>query len=135
MNSYTLGKRVVPEDLDALDHVNNVRYLEWIQEISQAHWRENASAGQQDMYIWVVRKHEIIYYGAAKLDDELLMETHIANNKGPISIRKVTIKNNKTNTLLVSASTDWCLVSPRTMKPLRIPEEIKLLFNSSETST
>ncbi len=135
MNSFTLTKVVAPEDLDALNHVNNVRYLQWIQEVSEGHWMRNASVAQQEVYIWVVRKHEITYYDAAKLGEELRLETHIAASKGPISVRKVTIKNNKTNALLVSATTDWCLVSPKTMKPARIPEEIKLLFNSSETTT
>jgi len=128
MNSFSLSKVVVKDDLDNLNHVNNVRYLEWVQEISEGHWKHNASTAQQEQYIWVVRKHEITYYNAAKLGDELLLETHIAQSKGPISIRKVQIKDNKTNTLLVSSSTDWCLVSPKTMRPVRIPKEIERLF-------
>ena len=128
MDRFSLIKVVVANDLDDLNHVNNVRYLEWVQDISAGHWQHNASEAQQKQFIWVVRKHEITYYNAAKLGDEILMETHIAQSKGPISTRKVEIKHNKTKTLLVSASTDWCLVSPKTMRPVRIPEEIERLF-------
>lgn len=128
MDRFSLIKVVIADDLDDLNHVNNVRYLEWVQDISAGHWKKNASIAQQKLFIWVVRKHEITYYNAAKLGDEILLETHIAQSKGPISTRKVEIKHNKTKTLLVSASTDWCLVSPKTMRPVRIPEEIERLF-------
>ena len=128
MNRFSLIKVVLADDLDDLNHVNNVRYLEWVQDISEGHWKHNASVAQQKRYIWVVGKHEITYYNAGKLGDEILLETYIAQSKGPISTRKVQIKDNKTKTLLVSASTDWCLVSPKTMRPVRIPDEIERLF-------
>ena len=128
MDRFSQTKIVVEADLDDLNHVNNVRYLEWVQDISAGHWKHNASTAQQKQYIWVVRKHEITYFNAAKLGDEILLETYIAQSKGPISTRKVEIKDNKTKALLVSASTDWCLVSPKTMRPVRIPEEIERLF-------
>ena len=34
--------RVSAQDLDDLQHVNNVRYLEWIQDISKEHWQLKA---------------------------------------------------------------------------------------------
>ena len=38
MKTYSEAFDVVPNDLDDLNHVNNIRYVEWIQEISKRHW-------------------------------------------------------------------------------------------------
>ena len=39
---------VFPGDIDAQDHVNNVVYLRWIQEVATAHWKAVASAKAQE---------------------------------------------------------------------------------------
>lgn len=39
MKTYSEAFDVVPNDLDDLNHVNNIRYVEWIQEISKRHWK------------------------------------------------------------------------------------------------
>ena len=43
MKTYSEAFDVVPNDLDDLNHVNNIRYVEWIQEISKRHWNLYAS--------------------------------------------------------------------------------------------
>jgi len=40
---YEMELKVTKEDLDELQHVNNVRYVQWIQDIAKAHW-ENVSS-------------------------------------------------------------------------------------------
>ncbi len=119
---------VQAEDLDHLNHVNNIRYIDWIQQISKEHWQKVTSPEIESTYIWVVRKHEVNYLKSAVLDDVLAIRTHIAANKGPISTRIVEVWNNKTNTLLVKASTDWCLLDAQTFRPKRVPEHIASLF-------
>ncbi|GMN09083.1 thioesterase family protein [Croceitalea sp. MTPC9] len=130
MNFYGLVKKVVQSDLDDLDHVNNVIYVNWIQEISKKHWQE-ASKDLSLECIWVVRRHDITYYNAAKLDDEVLVTTTIKDTKGPISYRQVEIKNNKTGKLFVKSVTEWCLLNSKTLKPMRISDKIKNLFQDS----
>jgi acyl-CoA thioester hydrolase len=127
MQNYSIVKTVSQNDLDDLSHVNNVVYLEWIQEISKKHW-EKASNKVKDNYIWVVRRHDITYYDAAKLKDEVLINTSIKNTKGPISYRLVEMRNNKTQKLLVKSITEWCLLNSTTLKPIRVPDIIKDLF-------
>ena len=34
---------VKPADIDELDHVNNVVYLSWVQDIAKEHWQIRAS--------------------------------------------------------------------------------------------
>ena len=128
MNTFEKIIRVTQKDLDTLNHVNNVRYLEWVQEISSAHWEQAVVNLIAKDYLWVVRNHNITYHQSAVFNDEIKISTRILEWKGPLSIRFVEIKNNKSQQLLVSATTEWCLLSPKTWKPVRVPEHIKKLF-------
>ena len=128
MQVYEKTLTVQSEDLDELNHVNNIRYIDWVQQISKEHWEKVTSSELRSTLIWVVRKHEVNYFKSAMLDDELTLKTHIAQNKGPISTRIVEVWNNKTHTLLVKASTDWCLLDASSFRPKRVPEHIASLF-------
>ena len=37
---FILKHQVIKEHLDDLNHVNNVQYLYWAQEIAKAHWQK-----------------------------------------------------------------------------------------------
>ena len=126
-------KRIVVAhgDLDELEHVNNVRYVQWIQDISKEHWQMAASNEMQAGIIWVVKNHTIDYISAAVLGDEILIRTHIADTKGALSIRCVEMYNDKTNQLLVRSHTEWCLLNALSLKPIRISEAIKTVFSSA----
>ncbi|MHA7865605.1 acyl-CoA thioesterase [Flagellimonas marinaquae] len=128
MKTYSEVFDVVPSDLDDLNHVNNIRYVEWIQDISKKHWTHVTDGIIQKSLIWVVRNHNITYHKSALLGDTILINTYIESNQGPISIRVVEIKNKKTDELLVKAVTEWCLLDAKTFRPKRVPEEIQSLF-------
>ncbi len=119
---------VLETDLDELNHVNNIRYVDWIQEISKEHWESVTESKIRNEFIWVVRRHEVDYLKSAMPDDVLTIRTHIARNKGPISTRIVEIRHNKTDVLLVKSCTDWCLLDASTLRPRRVPEHISTLF-------
>lgn len=128
MKTYSEAFDVVPNDLDDLNHVNNIRYVEWIQEISKRHWNLVTTEAIQQSLIWVVRNHNITYHKSAVLGNTMLINTYIAKNQGPISTRVVEIKNKETDELLVKAVTEWCLLDAKTFRPKRVPEEIQALF-------
>nr|WP_297788091.1 acyl-ACP thioesterase domain-containing protein [uncultured Allomuricauda sp.] len=128
MKTYTESFDVIPNDLDDLNHVNNIRYVEWIQDISKKHWTHVTTEEIQNSMIWVVRNHNITYHKSAVLGNTILIKTFIASNKGPISTRVVEIKNKETDELLVKAVTEWCLLDAKTFRPKRVPEEIEALF-------
>jgi len=120
---------VKKEDLDDLEHVNNVRYLQWVQDISKEHWQSKASKEIQDSVVWVVMNHNINYKLAAKLNDVIQIRTHIEKSRGAVSVRVVEMFDSKTNRLLVRSSTEWCLLNAKTLKPNRISEDIKAVFS------
>tara|TARA_A100000171_G_C2074984_1_gene116665 strand:+ start:124 stop:513 length:390 start_codon:yes stop_codon:yes gene_type:complete len=128
MKNYTEVFDVVPNDLDDLNHVNNIRYVEWIQDISKKHWAQVTSREIQESMIWVVRNHNITYHKSAVLGNTINISTYIKSNNGPISTRIVEIKNNNTDELLVKAVTEWCLLDSKTFRPKRVPKEIQALF-------
>ena len=128
MQSCSMVHEVTTEDLDELDHVNNIRYLEWVQEISKKHWQLLADQPTQKEVVWVVRNHNISYLQAALLGDTLDLTTYVEGIKGPLSIRIVEIKNRATGQLLAQARTQWCLLDAVTLRPKRIPQSISALF-------
>ncbi len=119
---------VTKSDLDELNHVNNIRYVEWVQNIAKAHWLNNASPEIIKEYYWVMLSHCIAYKSAAFLGDAILIKTYVKKSEGVKSIRMVDIYNNN-NTLLASSETTWCLMSSKINKPARITEDIIKLFN------
>jgi len=129
MAHYDKTIRVSEDDLDDLNHVNNVRYVQWIQDISKEHWQKLASAEMQNAMVWVVMNHNITYKNAAVLGDEIKIQTHIAESRGAKSIRVVEMYKYDTNQLLLQSKTEWCLLNAKTLKPMRIPQEIGEVFS------
>lgn len=116
--------KVTKADLDDLQHVNNVRYVQWMEDIAKAHWEERAAREYQDKYLWIVVRHEIDYKGQAFLEDELLLQTFVGEHTHVTSQRFVNILNKTTNKTLVSAKSTWCLIDQKTKKPAKISEEM-----------
>jgi len=129
MQIFELTRIVVEDDLDELKHVNNVRYVQWIQDISKEHWVTKASEEMRNSVLWVVMNHNITYKNAAVLDDEIKVTTHIESSRGATSVRVVEMHNAKTNQLLLRSKTEWCLLNAKTLKPTRISENIKHIFS------
>jgi acyl-CoA thioester hydrolase len=119
---------VKASDIDNLNHVNNVVYLQWVQDVASAHWEIMATAEMKRMYSWVVLKHEIEYFSPAFLGDVLTVKTWVEKSEGVRSERHVEIYNMETNKLLVRAKTVWCLLDTATMRPIRIASDILEIF-------
>lgn len=115
---------VGPADLDELQHVNNIRYLEWVQEISREHWSELSNSDWDSRYFWVVRSHNIVYQRAAVEGDRLSLTTFVPEVSGPISRRVVEICQADSGELVARCETQWCLMDSATKRPSRIPGPI-----------
>ncbi|MBE0423853.1 MAG: acyl-CoA thioesterase [Lutibacter sp.] len=129
-NSFSLTLNVTENDLDSLNHVNNVTYLQWVQNVAEKHWNEIGNADSENKYVWVVIRHEIDYFLPAILNDEITITTYIGDSYGVKSERFVEIK--KSDKLLVKAKTIWCLLDKNTMKPVKVPAEIMEILQSNK---
>mgnify|MGYP006249249827 FL=1 len=61
MSNFEQFLKVKSEDLDHLDHVNNIRYLEWIQKLARNHWEAVTTTSQREKNVWVVLKLSLIH--------------------------------------------------------------------------
>ena len=120
--SYQEEFKVQKSDIDRLDHVNNVIYLQWVNDISEKHWNILSNKEIDNKYFWVAIRHEIDYINQAVLNDEITVYTWIGKTAGVRSVRNVHIYRRET--LLAKAKTTWILVDRKTKKPTRIQQDI-----------
>ncbi|MBR9913998.1 MAG: acyl-CoA thioesterase [Algicola sp.] len=116
-------------DLDARNHVNNVRYVQWVQDMAESHWLLKSSEATRNKFYWVMISHHIQYKGEALLGDKLLLKTYVKETKGVKSVRMVEIYMKNSLKLLTTSETIWCYMSHDTHRPARIPEDIQRLFS------
>lgn len=126
---YVHRRTVSKEDLDDLNHVNNVIYVQWAQDIAKEHWEVRASDELKKKFIWVVIRHEIDYKKQAFLGDDILIETYVGETTFVTSERYVNIKNAKTGEILVAAKSMWCLLDADSKRPTKITEELRTVFH------
>lgn len=126
MDIYSKVIDVLPEHLDERNHVNNVVYLQWVQDISKEHWMSKTNDDINSKMFWVVRNHHLEYRKQAVLGDQLIIKTFVKSYKGPFSERVVQFY--LSDELAVESSSNWCLIDADTSKPMRIPEDLKSLF-------
>lgn len=118
------------QHFDQLNHVNNVVYLQWVQDAAAAHW-EILSAGYQLDLVWVVRRHELDYLKPAFRGDELTAYTWVGESKGALSVRHVHILN-QNGELLLQAQTTWCPLDKKNFRPMRINDELHRILASAK---
>jgi acyl-CoA thioester hydrolase len=118
-------------DIDDMNHVNNVVYVQWVQDAAAAHWNTEAPAEVKVRFNWVVMRHEIDYRSPALLNDELIAKTWVDNYDGAKSTRIVQIIRKSDEKLLVEARTTWCLLNANNNRPVRAGDEIKKVFRAA----
>jgi acyl-CoA thioester hydrolase len=119
---FELKLKVTSEDIDALNHVNNVVYVKWMDTVAFEHWSFLTLNNPLPAYIWVVLRHEIDYERQAVLGDEITVKTWVGETRGFKSERYMEFYKN--NDLLVKAKTVWGMLDAKTYKPVRIRENV-----------
>ena len=120
--------KVDASDLDELNHVNNVVYLRWVQDIATAHWTSIAPRNALDTVAWVARRHEIDYLSAAVLGDELVLRTWVGAAEG-LTFERLTEIRRVDGRVIAKARTLWVPIDRRTGRPHRVSEEVRALFS------
>jgi len=119
---------VKEQHLDEQNHVNNVQYVQWVQDVAKAHWEARASQEQNLQFFWIVVKHEISYKQQAFLGEKIVLQTYVGETSNVKSVRHVIIKNADSGKVLVEAKTTWALMDQKKKKPAKISEELKKVF-------
>lgn len=126
MNIFEQKHIVTANEIDEYNHVNNVVYVQWMQNISDAHWKELSKKATNIDYVWFVIRHEVDYKNQAVLGDEVMLKTWVGKTEGIKSIRHFEIYRDET--LLVKSQTTFCLLDAVTKKPKRITKEVTNLL-------
>lgn len=113
-----------PLDIDENNHVNNISYLKWVQDVAIAHWNSVSDTEMRSNYIWVVNRHEIDYLKEAYLDSKLVAKTWVVEPHGARSYRFVEIYDTESNTVIAKIKTTWILLDLPTKRPRRIESDI-----------
>jgi acyl-CoA thioester hydrolase len=127
---FYLPITVAPEDIDELNHVNNIVYLRYVQDAAIGHWK-TVPQEIASQIIWMARRHEIDYLKQAFLGEELVAKTWVDDFVGVKSIRHCEIMRGEE--ILARSVTHWISLDAQTLRPKRITEEIvKQFFPETE---
>ncbi|MFI5235705.1 MAG: acyl-CoA thioesterase [Gemmatimonadales bacterium] len=130
---YELTFTVTSTDIDERDHVNNVVYVQWVNDAAIAHWRSAATAEQQAEVAWVLIHHEIDYKISAVLGDRITARTWVGAAEGISFERFVELIRTSDGKLLAHSRTLWCPVDAGTGRPRRVPPAIRERFSVHPT--
>jgi thioesterase III len=116
--------------LDFYGHVNNARYLEFLEE---ARWqllegRIDLKQWQRENLALVVVRIEINYRSAAVLDDELVIASHMQHLGGRSGILNQEIKRVSDGQLIVDANVTFVVIDTRSGKSVPLDGSIRDAF-------
>jgi len=122
----------VPDStIDVNGHVNNLAYLQWMQESAIAH--STAQGWPLERYLdagagWVVRSHYIEYLRPAFAGQRLSLLTWVAGFRKHSSPRKFLFWRPGDQQVIARAETLWVFVDAATGRPCTIPPELATAF-------
>jgi acyl-CoA thioester hydrolase len=118
--------KILPDDIDFMGHVNNSRYLGWVQDAVLAHWRGLAPPEAVAERAWVALKHEISYRKPAFLDDDVFANVVLESIHGARAFYNTVIKRGEE--VLAEVKSSWCCIDAATLRPARIGADIAAYF-------
>lgn len=125
---YTFA--VPAEALDANGHVNNVHYVQWMQDVAVRHFETlgGIPPTQAAGATWVVRSHNIEYLNPAFVGEQIEVRTWVASVRRVRCLRRYEFLRLADGKLLVRGATEWIFVNARSGRPLSIPDEVLQVF-------
>ena len=128
---FKLDLTVAEEATDEFGHVNNQRYVAWMQDVATAHSAANGWPMERYLGIgaaWVVRSHFIEYLRPAFAGDALDIYTWASSLALREVVRKYSFR--RAGQILARAETKWVYVDIKSGRPKRIPEELLSSFEA-----
>jgi acyl-CoA thioester hydrolase len=131
--SSTYAKTITVPDsaIDENGHVNNVAYVQWMQDIAVEHYTAigGVAPTQHIGATWVARSHLIEYLVPAFAGEEIEIRTWIENLRKVRSLRKYQFVRKADGKVLVQGETDWVFIEAKSGRPLAVPPEIIAVFS------
>mgnify|MGYP003601231033 FL=1 len=120
---FDLRIQVKPEHIDVLGHVNNVVYVQWMQDVATAHIETLGVGLEQYLemkHAMVAVEHHVQYRKAAMLNDDIILRTWLYDINALYSFRQYAFFNGKDNSLLFTGNTKWACIEISSGRPKRM---------------
>ena len=121
---------ITPADVDENGHVNNVRYVQWMQDAATRH-SEAAGCTQATRALgatWVVRTHRIEYLRPAFAGERVAVLTWVSDFRRVRSLRKYRFLRLSDRAVLAAGETDWVFLDAASGRPRAIPANVSGAF-------
>jgi acyl-CoA thioester hydrolase len=129
---YSKAIHIPATAIDENGHVNNVAYVQWMQDIAVEHYAAIGGIEAQGAEsTWVVREHRVEYLLPAFAGEEIEIKTWVENVRRVRSLRKYEFVRTSDSKMLVKGETDWVFVEVKTGSPRAIPQEVMDIFSRS----
>lgn len=131
MSSIHRYRLTVPASaIDENQHVNNVQYVQWMQDAAGHHAdAAGCTAATQALgATWVVRHHHVEYLRPAFAGEDVEVLTWVSGRRKVRSLRKYRFVRVADGATLVQGQTEWILVDVASGKPRTIPDTVLNLF-------
>lgn len=128
--TYSKTFTIPVNSIDENGHVNNVMYVQWMQDIAVEHYASiGGIVAQGPDATWVIREHRIEYLLPAFEGEEIEIRTWVENIRKVRSLRKYEFVRKADGKTLVKGESDWVFVDVNTGSPRAIPDEVIKVFS------
>jgi len=134
-NAFALELTVAEEDIDAQEHVSNVRVLEWMNRAAIAH--SDALGFDVARYrevggMFVVRRHEIDYLAPSYLGERLVAYTWPAALSRASAERRHEVRRVADGAVIARGWNLWAYVDVASGRPRRIDAAVAEAFDPAQ---
>jgi len=125
---FTHAFTVPSSAIDEYGHVNNVMYVQWMQDAAIRHVRSITEFKDAENRGWFAREHRIEYLLPAFEGEQIEVRTWVAEVRRVRILRKYEFRRRPDDALIARGSTQWIYVELSSGRPLPIPAEVLNLF-------
>lgn len=116
--------------IDGNGHVNNVVYVQWMQDIALEHYTSiGGIEAQGPDATWVIRKHSVEYLLPAFEGEEIEVRTWVEDMRKVRSLRMYEFVRISDGKVLVKGETDWVFMDVKTGRVKAIPADVENIFS------
>jgi len=115
--------QVQPQHIDVLGHVNNVMYIQWMQDVAAAHIETLGLGLTQYLelkHAMVAVEHHVQYRKAALEGEEIILRTWLDDINALYSFRQYAFYRPKDQSVLFVGNTKWACIEITTGRPKRM---------------
>lgn len=120
---FDLRITVQPEHIDVLGHVNNVMYIQWMQDVAAAHIEKLGLGLAQYLelkHAMVAVEHHVQYRKAALEGEEIILRTWLDDINALYSFRQYAFYRPNDQSILFVGNTKWACIEITTGRPKRM---------------